>query len=268
MSLILSSGKQEIIINRPIINSAGMLGFSDELRSTINLDALGAFITNPVSFTPRMPARVPRTLYYRDRVLLHTGLPNPGLDRVLDAHASRWARFPIPVILHLLVESRNEALAMLDRIEREHMIQAVEIGLLGEDHQHDCHLLEAVCSGMLPVLARLPAISPISHVLELERIGAAAVVLGPPRGTIFHGGSWVSGRLYGPGLLPQTSYAVIRVAGKLSCPLIAGSGIFSRSDAEALLKIGVSAVELDTLLWTDPDPLLDPPLTFSSESDR
>jgi dihydroorotate dehydrogenase len=267
MSLILSSGKQEIVIDRPILNSSGMLGFSDELRGTVNLDEFGAFITNPVSLTPRMPARTPRTLNYRDGVLLHTGLPNPGLERVLEAHASRWARFPNPVILHLLVESRDEVIMMLDRIETEHVIQAVEIGLPGDDHQHDCYLLEAACTGMLPVLARLPATSPTSFILDLEQTGAAAIVLGPPRGTMFHEDDWVSGRLYGHGLLPQTTYTIKQMVGRLSCPLIAGSGIFSRSDAETLFELGVSAVQLDTILWTDPDPLLTPTLTFSSEDE-
>jgi dihydroorotate dehydrogenase (NAD+) catalytic subunit len=264
VSLILSSGKRDLILRNPVLNSAGMLGFSDELRAYLDLQALGAFITNPVSLHPRTPAHGPRTLRYHDGILMHTGLPNPGVDRITETHASRWMRMQVPVIPHLLVQDQDEVRALLDRLERLDCIQAVEIGLLGELHEQDCRLIETACTGMLPVIARVPVNSTFEQILEFERIGAAAITLGPPRGSLPHEETLISGRLYSPGLLPQVVQAGAQLAGHLSTALIAGCGVFTRPAAEQLLALGFSALQLDTVLWTQPDDLLDPPLTFNA----
>jgi dihydroorotate dehydrogenase (NAD+) catalytic subunit len=260
MTLILSSGKQEIVIKQPILNSAGTLGFSDELRNFIDLDALGAFITNPVSLHPRTPAQGPRLVTGTHGVLLHTGLPNPGVQRVIELHQSRWERMKPPVILHVLAAHQDEMTAIIDLVEGVGPIQALEIGLLDEDHEIDKRIFEAACASMLPAIARLPVHTRTERILHFEAIGAAAIALGAPRGTLFVEGQPISGRLYGSALLAQMVHAVIQARECLSCPLIAGSGVFSRDDAEQLLAAGAGAIELDTVLWTTPESLLDPQL--------
>lgn len=169
----------------------------------------------------------------------------------------------MPVIPHLLVQSPAEISAMLDRLELLDSIQAVEIGLLGELFEQDRRLIETACTGMLPVIARMPLNSAVEEILAVERLGPAAIALGPPRGSLPQDETLVSGRLYSPGLLPQVMQAGAQLAGQLSTPLIAGSGIFTRQAAEQLLSHGFSALQLDTVLWTAPDDLLDPPLSFS-----
>ncbi len=265
MSFILSSGKQEVRIRRPMMNSAGMLGFSDELRNVIDLGAFGAFITNPVSLHGRNPAHGPRLVEHQHTVLLHTGLPNPGLARVLELHQTRWSRMQLPVILHVIANDRDEMTSIVDRLEAADAVHALEVGLQNEDHEHDCRIFTAACTGMLPAIARVPITTPIDHALRLEQIGAAAIVLGPPRGTLIHDGEIVSGRLYGPGLQAQLMHACLRLIGMLKCPLIAGSGLFSRASAEQLLAAGIAGIQLDTVLWTDPGSFFDPPLSSSQE---
>lgn len=266
MSLILSSGKQEIIFNRPLMNSAGMLGFSDETRHWINLQALGAFITNPTSLYPRAPARAPNATTGDYGALLHTGLPNPGIDQVIKIHHMRWNRMPIPVILHIIAQAGEEITAMLDRLEGLHSVQAIEIGLQGEEFALDREVIQAALTGILPVIVRLPMDTHIEKLKTFEELGVAAIALGPPRGTVFENGERVSGRLYGPALLPQMINCIEQAIGFLSCPLIAGSGIFNRADAERLLSMGVQAMQLDTVLWTDPDQLIEPPISYGSDN--
>lgn len=262
MSLILSSGKQEIRIEMVVMNSAGMLGFSDELRNVINLSILGAFITNPVSLHPRTPAHGSRVIEYQDLLLLHTGLPNPGINRVLQQHEPRWTRMGLPVILHALANDRDEMIAIIDHLEPVDAVQAIEVGLLDEHHDSDCSVFAAACSGMLPAIARVPITAPIDHVLRLAELGAAAIALGPPRGAIFHHGVPVSGRLYGPELVAQVTHACLRLTGMLACPLIAGSGLYDRATAENLLAAGIAAIQLDTILWTEPAPFFEPPMAI------
>jgi dihydroorotate dehydrogenase (NAD+) catalytic subunit len=79
---------------------------------------MGAFITNPVSLRPRTPAQGPRLLPFPGGFLLHSGNPNPGLRRVIQLYAGRWARSPLPVVVHLLAESPAEVSEMAERLER------------------------------------------------------------------------------------------------------------------------------------------------------
>jgi dihydroorotate dehydrogenase (NAD+) catalytic subunit len=86
-------------------------------------------------------------------------------------------------------------------------------------------------------------------VKRLPELGASAITLSPPRGALFsESGKAVRGRLMGPALLPWVYPALFNLR-RLGIPLIAGSGIQRRADAEALLKAGAIAVQLDAPLW-------------------
>jgi dihydroorotate dehydrogenase (NAD+) catalytic subunit len=263
MSLMLSSGKQDIIINRPIMNSAGLLGFSDELRHWLDLQTLGAFLTNPISLYPRTPAHGLSAASGLQGALLHTGLPNPGLDQVIKIHQARWKRMPVPVVLHLIAQTGDEMMAIVDRLEGLDSVQAIEIGLLDENRALDTEIFLAARAGILPVIIRLPLNTHIERLHHFDELGATAITLGPPRGTLFEQGERVCGRLYSPTLAPQIMRSVEQSVGFLSCPLIAGAGIFNRADAERLLSLGAHALQVDTILWTDPHSLLNPTLTFT-----
>ena len=90
------------------------------------------------------------------------------------------------------------------------------------------------------------------EVSDLLAAGLTAVSLGPPRGALpDQTGRVVYGRLFGPGLFPQT-LAVARQLVKTGLPVLAGPGVFSASQAEILLANGVTAAQLDAVLWKDP----------------
>ena len=103
--------KFDLAFDPPLMNAAGSLGFAPDRRGPIALERLGAFVTNPVSLRPRPPAQGARLLTFPGGFLLHSGHPNPGLRRVVQRHAARWARSPLPVVVHLLAENPADALA-------------------------------------------------------------------------------------------------------------------------------------------------------------
>ena len=71
--------KSELLLNTPIMNAAGCLGFAPDTHGPTDLSQLGAFITNPISLLARSPAHGPRFLSFPGGFMLHTGYPNPGL---------------------------------------------------------------------------------------------------------------------------------------------------------------------------------------------
>ena len=121
MSLIIGTGKREMLLDPPWVNAAGSLGFSDEARRWVPFESLGAFITAPISYKPRSPAHPPRSMPHAAGLLLHTGLPNPGFQAVVRRHRRRWAQLPCPTIVHCIGEQPDQLGEMVEYLDNKKM---------------------------------------------------------------------------------------------------------------------------------------------------
>jgi len=247
--------KSDLYFSKPLLNAAGTLGFSPDPKSPVELSQLGAFVTNPVSWAPRTPAKGDRYIPFPGGFLLHTGYPNPGLNAVIRQHARRWARSPIPVIVHLLAQEPATLRRMVERLEGVEGVMGIEIGLPPDIDPGLASEMGLAAVGELASIVRLPLESVAGgyhHAAALEAIlhtGASAFSLAPPRGILTGaGGSLVSGRLYGPGLFSQASAAIIKLV-EMGIPTIGAGGIYSREQADTMLSAGAIAVQLDAVLW-------------------
>jgi dihydroorotate dehydrogenase (NAD+) catalytic subunit len=103
--------------------------------------------------------------------------------------------------------------------------------------------------GELPVIARLPLERAAWLAMVAGEAGAAAISLAPPRGLLpGPDGSWMRGRLYGPGIFPL-ALAATREVVALGVPIIAAGGVYSSKNAQALLAAGALGVQVDAALW-------------------
>jgi dihydroorotate dehydrogenase (NAD+) catalytic subunit len=254
--LRLSSRKREVTIDPPWMNASGFLGFAAEARGLFDPDLLGAVVTNPVSLAPRSPAQGPRWLPAAGGFLLHTGLPNPGLRQVVRRWRRRWAATRPPVFVHLLARDPDEAGEMARLLEAVEEVAGVEVGIDGDDPEETRALVAAASAGQLIALARLPLDAAPAAALAAQQGGAAGISLGPPRGELPSAGGRIGGRLYGPALLPLALRRVSALAAALDIPIIGSGGLYSRGSVEAMLAGGASAVQLDGVLWTEPEIVL------------
>ena len=241
--------KYDLAIDPPLMNAAGSLGFAPNLHGQVDLGRLGAFVTNPVSLAVRTPAHGMRFVTYPGGFLVHTGYPNPGLSQVLRRHAGQWSRSPLPVIVHLLAQGVEDTSSMARRLETVEGVIGLEVGLPKETSAEMVVALTRAASGELPVIVRLP----LERVTELATAaiaaGAAAVSLGAPRGVLpVTDGESAQGRLYGPALFPLALAAVSELAHN-GIPVIGAGGVYSQEQADAMLKAGAMAVQLDSVLW-------------------
>ncbi len=254
-------GKYSLIVSTPVMPAAGTLGFADSYKGLIDYDKLGALVTNPVTIEPWNPASGTRAIPLDAGILLHTGLPNPGLRKVIGRNRKLWAKLPIPVILHLVGISVDHALqagSMLDDVDE---IAAVELGLSdGIELSDALAMVEAAAKMEKPLLVRMPFYECYELAPPLAEAGADALVLtAAPRGTARddHAGRLVSGRIYGPLIKPL----VLRMVGRLrreiadEIPIIACGGIHSPQDARDYIDAGAVAVQVDTATWAQPKML-------------
>lgn len=259
--------KYDLSFSPPILNASGSLGFAPDPHGPIDLSALGAFVTNPISRQARSPARFPRYLPYPGGFLLHTGYPNPGLRIALREYANRWARSPLPVVISLLPEGPQDARAMVSRLEGLPNLLGVELSLPPEISAEQAVEIARQAAGELPLILRLPldrAASLASELaqrlqaLEAEHEGllpsVAAISLGAPRGALALPQedpevlAVVQGRLFGPAIFPQTLAAAQAVVAS-GLAVIAGGGVYERRQIDALLACGVLGVQIDAAFW-------------------
>jgi dihydroorotate dehydrogenase (NAD+) catalytic subunit len=246
--------KHGLVLPGPLMNAAGILGFSREYHALFDMQQLGAFVTNPLTYQPRTPAHPPNAVIVDRGLVIHTGLPNPGVRQALRRWDKEWRRLGVPVILHLTATSPAETARCLDLIERAQGVSAIELGL-----RHDVSAEETVrevraALGGPPLLVRLPVERAAELAAHAALAGADALTLGAsPRVSAPSGDRTVTGRLYGPSCLPAAVEAVRAVAAlALGLPLVGAGGIYAVEDARSFLEAGAVAVQLDAAIWTRP----------------
>jgi dihydroorotate dehydrogenase (NAD+) catalytic subunit len=244
--------KRDLYFSKPIMNAAGSLGFAPDFRSLGDFGSLnrfGAFVTNPISLRPRMPAAQPALIEFPGGFLLHSGLPNPGLPAVLKKHEARWNRADIPIIVNLMADRPEETMHMVQMLEGIENVMAVELGfapLLSDD----IILLNLeMCVGELPLIFSLPAEQILSLGPRLIQGGAAAISISCPRGALMKDkNELTTGRLYGQSLFPRT-LEIVHSAAMIGMPIIGAGGVWTEQDAADMLSAGAMAIEIDASLW-------------------
>ena len=248
--------KQDLIFRKPIMNAAGMLGFSPDLRAPVPWDDFGAFITNPISLRPRKAADQPAAKEYPGGFLLHNGLPNPGLNAVINKHVHRWTDSPLPVIVNLMADRPEEAKQMVKKLEGIENVTAIELGfapLLADDI---ILLAIEMCLGELPLIVSLAAEQVLNLGPRVLQAGAVALSLAAPRGMLPFtphsspgaGEELISGRLFGPALFPR-SLEVVHSASRLGLAIIGAGGVYTIENVAAMMTAGALWVQMDAGLW-------------------
>jgi dihydroorotate dehydrogenase (NAD+) catalytic subunit len=256
---ITRAGKGSLTLETPVMPAAGTIGFADEYRSIIKLEKLGALVTNPVTLLPRSPANGTRVVQLDGGVLVHSGLPNPGLGKLIREKHAAWEKMRIPVILHLVATTPEEIEDAVHLIDQEETIAAIELGLHDDSTPDEAGVLvrAALARAEKPVLVRVPLLGGDVIAQVAADAGADGVVAcAAPRGTARDaGGRLVSGRIYGPLLKPVVLRMVGLLARALSIPVIGAGGVHNAQDARDYLEAGARAVQVDSLTWIQPKML-------------
>lgn len=250
--------KNQLILPNPIMPAAGTFGYGNLYRDMVNFAKLGAIVTNPVTYHPRMPANGARVVPLDAGVLVHTGIPNRGVYKTAKRWGDLWRALDVPVIFHLAATTTEDVIKSLEMIDRLEGIVGVELGLPDDILPADAAMLTASAAKHTekPLLVRIPFYDALALAAPVADAGAGGlVVAAPPRGTARdpHTGKLVGGRLYSPTLFPLALRMVGSIARQITdVPIVGAGGVHSAQNARDFLEAGASAVQVDSLVWVLP----------------
>ncbi len=251
------AGKQSLRLAKPIMNAAGVMGFGGEYNKLIPPDTFGAFVTNPLTWRGLRAAEGMRVAALDSGMLIHTGLPNLGLQRAVQRYGARWANSPIPVIVHVAANTADELTACAGYLDGIDKVAALEVGLADHATHREARLMIGAARSrtQLPILARLPLYQAGQIAAAAVEAGAdALVVAAPPRGSARDpiSGRLIGGRVYGTWLKALALRVVGWVARNVHVPIIGSGGIHTPDDAREFLEAGARAIQLDSVIWIRP----------------
>ena len=254
----ITHGKQPLQLATPVIGASGIFGFAGEFSDLIDLSRLGALVTNPVTLQPRRAAAGTRVVPLDSGVLIHTGLPNPGVHKVYREYAHRWKNSPTPIVVHIVGTTPDDAARCLEVLDGRDGVAGIELGVSDEVSGRELRELISAVRGntQLPLLVRLPLYHAAPLSVIAENAGAdALVVAAPPRGTARDPmtGQLVGGRIYGPWIKSLALRAAGQVARRVKIPIIGSGGIHNPDDARDYLEAGAVAVQVDSVAWVRPE---------------
>ncbi len=258
--------KYGLTISSPVMPAAGTFGYGDAYRNLIDEHVLGAIVTNPLSLRPRKAAKGQRLAKRGEHFIVHTGLPNAGVRRIIRQQRRQWERASIPIIAHLIATNPADTAKAAAQLSTARGVRGIELGLVENVEEEEAlQLLSAAQSGGgMPVIVRVPFSRVDTLIPILAESGADALTLtAPPRAVTAlpneEGANvtrFMRGRLYGPALFPlllnTLSQWATPGAFQPHIPIIACGGIASPEDALACLSLGAAAVQIDAILWRDP----------------
>jgi dihydroorotate dehydrogenase (NAD+) catalytic subunit len=249
--------KQGLALASPLIAGSGAVGYGDAWPPGVTANSFGAIVTSPISWRPRRGQASPRLAELPGGFLLVTGDHNPGYRRVLQEHDAAWRRLGVPVIVALAASAPDEWERLATLLDEESGVAGLELQLPHIAHRGDAAAwigaVRRACT--LPIVVKLPTLRSVALASTCASAGADALVIGttPMAAGLAPDSTLVEGPAAGPIAFPFTLYALRAVAAlELGLPLIAAGGITRAEDARLCFEAGAGAVQVRSLVWTDP----------------
>ncbi len=247
--------KTGLVLTTPLLTMAGTWGFADEYAKQFDFSRLGAFVTNPLTWNPRQPARANGAVNTSAGVVLHTGLPNPGVRNALKRFGGKWQRLACPVIPHLALDQPDQAWRAVELLAEHRNVIGVELGFRHDSNSADAAaIIEAAVDGELPVIVRLPH----AEFSQLAQVAARSGAIGltccaPPRYVATEPDAAVlpSGRIYSPTHIVHNLAAVQLLQAQTDLSLLV-AGVSQEGHLSEAGAAGAKAAQIGAGVWQSP----------------
>lgn len=231
------------------MNAAGTAGFIPDKRWLLNFPDIVLFITNPISYQARKPARHRNLIPFQGGFLIHNGYPNPGIKKVIQQNRKAWENSTLPICVNVLSDDVDHIEFIVRSLENIENIVCIELGIDNSLNQDEVANILHAAMGELPIILNLP----FEYVYQdwLQKIlfpEIAAISIQAPKGVLKYSEEYIHGRLYGKSIFPLTLNAVQHLS-SLEKPIFAGVGALHEHQISILLEAGASNFQAHELIW-------------------
>ena len=258
--------------SNPLIAASGTFGFGREYAEFYPLSALGGVSSKGITLKARPGNRAPRIAEAPGGMLNAVGLQNPGVDHFIREDLP-WLRGQgTRIIANIAGNTPEDYCAMAEKLN-DTDVDMIELNISCPNVKQGGVQFGTTCAGVSgitkavrahckkPLMVKLsPNVTDISEMaLAAESEGADAVSMINTltgmridirtRRPIIHNNT---GGFSGPALLPIAVRMVWQTYQKVKIPIVGLGGISTWQDAVEMLLAGATALQIGTVLFTDP----------------
>ena len=261
-----------IEFNNPLIAASGTFGFGREYGEFYPLEALGGISCKGITLKRRDGNPPPRIAETPSGILNAVGLQNPGVDVFIKEDLPWLKQQNTVVIANIAGNTPEEYCEMAEKLS-DSDVDMIEMNIScpnvksgGVQFGTSCESVGAITDAVRkhctkPLIVKLsPNVTDIASIAQsAEANGADAVSMINTltgmridintRRPIIHNNT---GGMSGPAVFPVAVRMVWQVANAIKIPIIGMGGISTWQDAVEMLIAGASALQIGTVLFSDP----------------
>lgn len=258
--------------SNPLIAASGTFGFGHEFQEFYPLSTLGGISCKGITLAERSGNPPPRIAETPGGMLNAVGLQNPGVDYFI-GHDLPWLKEQGTVIIANIAGNTPE-----DYCEMAEKLSASDVDMIelniscpnvkqgGVQFGTSCAGVEGITSAVRRRCAKPLMVKLSPNVSDIGEIAAAAESAGADAISMINTLTGMridintrrpiirnnTGGLSGPALLPVAVRMVWQAAQRVKIPIVGMGGISKWQDAAELLLAGASALQIGTVLFSDP----------------
>ena len=261
-----------VAINNPLIAASGTFGFGREYAEFYPLSTLGGISSKGITLKARPGNPAPRIAEAPGGMLNAVGLQNPGVDHFIREDLPWLREQGTRIIANIAGNTPEDYCAMAEKLN-DTDVDMIELNISCPNVKQGGVQFGTTCAGVSgitkavrahckkPLMVKLsPNVTDISEMaLAAESEGADAISMINTltgmridirtRRPIIHNNT---GGFSGPALLPIAVRMVWQTYQKVKIPIVGLGGISTWQDAVEMLLAGATALQIGTVLFTDP----------------
>ena len=258
--------------NNPIIAASGTFGFGREYGEFYPLEKFGGISCKGITLERRSGNPPPRIAETPSGILNAVGLQNPGVDVFIKDDLPWLKRQNTVVIANIAGNTQEEYCEMAEKLS-DSDVDMIEMNIScpnvksgGVQFGTSCESVGEITSAVRrhckkPLIVKLsPNVTDISEIAKSAEAGGADAVSMintitgmridiNSRRPIIHNNT---GGMSGPAVFPVAVRMVWQAANAINIPIIGMGGISTWQDAVEMLIAGASALQIGTILFSDP----------------
>lgn len=261
-----------VAFNNPLIAASGTFGFGREYAEFYPLSTLGGISSKGITLKARPGNPAPRIAEAPGGMLNAVGLQNPGVDHFIREDLPWLREQGTRIIANIAGNTPEDYCAMAENLN-DTDVDMIELNISCPNVKQGGVQFGTTCAGVSgitkavrahckkPLMVKLsPNVTDISEMaLAAESEGADAISMINTltgmridirtRRPIIHNNT---GGFSGPALLPIAVRMVWQTYQKVKIPIVGLGGISTWQDAVEMLLAGATALQIGTVLFTDP----------------